>query len=210
MKVLMKNDLIYSALIGALILLPSCTRIMNWGMQTFAQAPLLKAHIDKAQQYIRSVSLYDQLTTRARFDALWLSDDVRINYVNLFALKYGKSEEQKKVFLRRQLEENNHFITFYILSLYDYPLGESNSEWTLFLQIDDKYYTPIEIKSVELSREYIYIFGKKYNRFKVPYSVKFDAKDINDQLLITSETKNIILHCRSVVSEVTFVWNITQ
>jgi len=84
MKVLMKNDLIYSALIGALILLPSCTRIMNWGMQTFAQAPLLKAHIDKAQQYIRSVSLYDQLTTRARFDALWLSDDVRINYVNLF------------------------------------------------------------------------------------------------------------------------------
>lgn len=204
----MKNNSLY-IIVMVLILLPNCGgRIIDWGSRTFAQAPSFKMNISAAQEYIRSVALYDQLTTRARFDVLWLSDDVRIAYTNLFALKFAKTEEQRKIFLRRQLEENNHFITFYVLSLYNQPLGDTNSEWTLFLDIDGKCYAPIEIKSIELSPEYIHIFGKKYNRFRVPYSVKFDAKDINDQFLITPETKNITLYCRSVISEVTFVWEI--
>lgn len=197
-------------MIGGLLLLPSCGRIIDFGTKTFVQAPSLNASIVAAQKYIRSVTSYDQLTTRARFDALWLSDEVRMNYTNLFASRFGKTEEQKKTFLRRQLEENNHFISFYVLSLYDHPLGDVNSEWTLFLSIDDKNYTPIEVKTVELSPEYCYIFGKKCNRFKVSYSVKFDAKDINDQPLITNETKNITLHCRSINTESTLVWNIAE
>jgi hypothetical protein len=204
MKVLMKVSGIY--ILALIVLLPSCTRVIDWGERTFAQAPSLQAEVEQAQKYIRSVTMYDQLTTRARFDALWLSDDVRTNYANLYALKFGKTEEQKKVFLRRQLEENNHFITFYVLSLYEHPLGDSSSEWTLFLKINDKNYAPIEVKAIELSPEYIHIFGKKYNRFKVPYSIKFDAKDINEQFLITPEIKNMILYCRSLHSEVTFVW----
>lgn len=209
MKVLIKNHQLYIITL-ALLLLPGCGRVMDWSQKTFVQTPSLQASISAAQKYIRSVSSYDQLTTRARFEVLWLSDDVRINYANLYALKFGKTEEQRKTFLRRQLEENNHFISFYFLSLHDLPLGEANSEWTLFLSIDDKNYAPIEIKTVELTPEYTYIFGKKYNRFKVPYSVKFDAKDINDQFLITPETKNIKLYCRSVDSEVVFVWDIEQ
>jgi hypothetical protein len=205
MKALMR---IYFSSILLLLLLPSCGRVIDWGKRNFIQAPSLNADIEQAQQYIRSVTMYDQLTTCARFDALWLSDDVRMNYAHLHALKFGKTEEQKKAFLRRQLEENNHFIIFYVLSLYEHPLGDVNSEWTVFLTIDDKNYSPIEIKIVDLLPEYMYIFGKKYNRFKVPYSIKFDAKDINDQLLITPETKNITLYCRSLKAEVTFVWQI--
>ncbi len=208
MKDLMKIHLLYSVML--IFLLPSCGRIIDWGERNFMQAPSLQADITQAQEYLRSVTKYDQLSTCARFDVLWLSDDVRVNYTNLYALKFGKTEEQKKVFLRRQLEENNHFITFYVLSLYEYPLGDVGSEWTLFLNIDDKNYAPIEIKSIDLAPEYMYIFGKKYNRFKVPYSVKFDAKDINDQFLITPETKNITLYCRSLKSEVTFTWMINQ
>lgn len=202
----MKIQAIY--ILALVLLLPSCTRVIDWGERTFIQAPSLQANIEQAQKYIRSVTMYDQFTTRARFDALWLSDDVRTNYANLYALKFGKTEEQKKVFLRRQLEENNHFITFYVLSVYEHPLGDPSSEWTIFLNINDKNYAPIEVKSVELSPEYIYIFGKKYNRFKVPYSIKFDAKDINDQFLITPETQNISLYCRSLHSEVTFMWEL--
>lgn len=206
MKVLMKIHLFFAT--ALLLLLPNCGRIIDWGERNFMQAPSLKTEITAAQDYIRSVTMYDQLSTRARFDVLWLSDDVRMSYANLYALKFGKTEEQKKVFLRRQLEENNHFIIFYVLSLYEHPLGDSSSEWTLFLNIDDKNYAPIEIKTVDLTPEYKYIFGKKYNRFKVPYSVKFDAKDINDQFLITPETKKITLYCRSLKSEVTFTWDI--
>lgn len=196
------------ASIVLLFLLPSCGRIIDWGERTFEQAPSLNTDISQAQKYIRSITMYDQLTTAARFDVLWLSDGVRTNYANLHALKYGKTEEQRKIFLRRQLEENNHFIIFYILSSYDNTLGDIGSEWTVFLNIDDKNYAPIEIKAVELVPEYIYIFGKKYNRFKMAYSVKFDAQDINDQFLITLQTQKITLYCRSLKTEVTFVWDI--
>jgi hypothetical protein len=54
----------------------------------------------------------------------------------------------------------------------------------------------------------MHIFGKKYNRFKVPYSVKFDAKDIDDNFLITPETKKITLHCRTLKVDVTFEWDL--
>lgn len=204
MKVLMKIHLLYCLVL--LLLLPSCGRVLDWGQRNFMQAPSLEGNVAEAQKYIRSVTMYDQLSTRARFDVLWLSDNVRMNYADLYAAKFGKTDEQKKVFLRRQLEENNHFITFYVLSLHEYPLGDSSSEWTLFLKIDDKNYAPIEIKTADLAPEYKYIFGKKYNRFKESYSVKFDAKDINDQFLITPETQKITLYCRSLKSEVTFEW----
>lgn len=193
-----------------MLLLPNCGRLVDWGNRTFEQAPTINSTVADAQMYIRSVTSYDQLSTAARFDVLWLSDEVRINYADLYALKFAKTDEQKKIFLRRQLEENNHFISFYVLSLYAQPLGDTNSDWTLFLTIDDKNYSPIEIKSVELAPEYIHIFGKKYNIFKVPYLVKFDAKDINDNFLITPETTQISLHCRSLKSDVTFDWIILK
>jgi len=208
MKVLMQIN--WCFMVVMILMLPGCGRMIDWGKRTFIQTPVVDADSTIAQEYIRSVTSYDELSTRARFDALWLSDDVRINYVDLYALKFGKTEEQKKIFLRRQLEENNHFISFYVLSLYEHPLGDTGSEWTLFLTIDDKNYSPIEVKVVELSPEYIHIFGKKYNRFKVPYSVKFDAKDINDNFLITPETKKMTLHGKSLKAEVTFVWDITE
>lgn len=207
MKALMKINIVY--IIAIILLLPSCGRFVDWGNRTFEQTPTVNSPVVAAQKYIRSVTSYDQLTTTARFDVLWLSDDVRTNYADLYALKFAKTDEQRKIFLRRQLEENNHFISFYVLSLYDQPLGETHSDWSLFLTIDDKSYSPIEIKTVELVPEYIHIFGKKYNRFKVPYSVKFDAKDINDAFLITPETSNITLHCRSLHSDVSFVWDLS-
>lgn len=207
MKALVKINIIY--IIVMILLLPSCGRLVDWGTRTFEQTPTVNSTVTAAQKYIRSVTSYDQLTTTARFDVLWLSDDVRTNYADLYALKFAKTDEQRKTFLRRQLEENNHFISFYVLSLYDQPLGDTNSDWTLFLTIDDKNYSPIETKSVELAPEYMHIFGKKYNRFKVPYSVKFDAKDINDNLLITPETKKITLHCRSLQADVTFEWDVS-
>jgi hypothetical protein len=206
MKVLMKINIIY--IITMLVLLPGCGRWVDWGNRTFEQTPTVNSPVAVAQKYIRSVTSYDQLTTTARFDVLWLSDDVRTNYADLYALKFAKTDEQKKTFLRRQLEENNHFISFYVMSLYDQPLGETNNDWNLFLTIDDKNYSPIEIKSVELAPEYMHIFGKKYNRFKVPYSVKFDAKDIDDNFLITPETKKITLHCRTLKVDVTFEWDL--
>src|SRR5438477_11396522 len=192
-----------------LVLLPNCGRVVDWVKDSFQQVPSLDSQCEVTEKYLKSVTLYDQLTTKAKFDVLWLSDEVRSLYVDLFALKFGKTVEQKKILLRRQLEENNHFILFYVLSLYEVPLGDSMSEWALFLQINEKNYTPIEVKTVELYPEYLCFFGKKWNRFKVAYSVKFDAKDIEDISLITKSTHEMKLYFRSTTHQVVVSWDVS-
>lgn len=195
-------------IIVSLVLLPGCGKIVDWGKETFNQKTSLDTQRDAVKNYMHSVVSYDQLSTVAKFDVLWLSDEVRTAYADLFTLKFGKTEEQRKTFLRRQLEENNHFITFYVLSSYERPLGDPTSDWVLFLNIGNRNFAPIEVKSADLSPEYIYFFGKKYNNFKQAYSVKFGATDIEDQSIISPSTKNINLYFRSAENEVFLAWNV--
>lgn len=193
---------------GILFLLPGCGKMVDWAQGSFTQATSFDFHCEKVQRYIKSITTYDQFTTVAKFDVLWLSNEVRQSYVDLFVLKFGKTEEQKRALLRRQFEENNHFISFYVLSLYECPLGDAHSAWTLFATIGDKNYAPIEIKVVELSPEYVCMFGKKFNRFKVAYSVKFDAKNIDDIPLINENTSDIRLVFRSIKKEAVLTWDL--
>lgn len=181
-------------------------RVVDWARDVFYQGDLLPQRAKDVRACVKSVVAYDEFTTAAIFDALWLSDVVRTYYVDVCALKYGKSEEQREQNLRRQLAENEHFIMFYVLSLYDMPLKEKESIWSLFLEINGSFFAPIEIKSVELVPEYKKIFGKSYSRFKVPYLVKFNACDINNKPLITDETNHITLHFRSNEKEVMLHW----
>lgn len=190
------------------LLLPGCGRIIDWGKKSFVQVPVRELDPTIQRMYIRSATAYDQVATRGKFDVLWLSDDVRTMFSQLLATKFGRTEEQKKAFLRRQLEENKHFIAFYVLSLHEHPLGDPTSDWTVFLSIDGKNYAPIEIKSVDLPPEYIFIFGKKYTRFRVPYSVKFDARTIEDLPLIDDTTQSISLYFRSVDKELVMTWDL--
>ncbi|MGB8366984.1 MAG: hypothetical protein WCD44_01365 [Candidatus Babeliales bacterium] len=188
----------------------SCGKLVKWGESNFYQGEELLTEQPIVQQYIRSTTVYDQFTTCAIFDALWLSDEVRGAYADLYAVRYGKNEEQKKVFLRRQLEENRHFITFYVLSLYEVPLGDSTAEWSLFLNIDNENYIPTEIKSIDLAPEYIEFFGKKFTRFKVAYQVKFDAQDIEDNLLLSPDVGKFSLCFRSVNKGTKLTWQIYE
>lgn len=189
-------------------LLPGCGRVFDWVEDSFNQGTNLDQYTKVPQRYLRSITVYQQFTTIGMFDALWLSDAVRTAYVDLYALKHGKNDEQKKFFLRRQLEENNHFLSFYVLSLYENPLNSLDTKWSLFLMVDDKIYSPIEIKVVELNPEYILFFGKRYSRFKIPYLVKFNAKDMDSNFIVSDTTKTISLCFRSVSKEDLLTWDL--
>lgn len=191
-----------------LLLLPGCGRIIDWGKSNFYQGEQVNNYRCDIKPYIRSVTIYDQFTTRAMFDALWLSDEVRLAYVDLHIARQGNNEDRKNALLRRQLEENNHYLSFYILSLHEVKLGDPYSEWTLFLRVNDEFYQPMEVKEIELPYEYQIFFGKLWNRFKVPYLVRFSANDRDDVPLITSQTESIELHMRSANKEHAFVWKL--
>ena len=202
----MKQQILCVLSIVSILGFTGCGRIVNWAKDNFYQGCDYDA--TKPDCFVRSVTVYDQFTTVAMFDALWLADQVRTDYVNLFAFRFGKSEQQKNSFLRRQLEENNHFIEFYLLSPYTIRLKEDSPLWSVNLKIDDNYFAPVEMRIVQLEREYLAFFGKHYTHFKTQYLVKFNARDINDQPLITSGTQTISLVFRSVEKEACLTWNI--
>ncbi len=194
------------AVVLFLTLLPGCGRLFDWGKERVDQGKDNKKDVKVARSHIRSLRVYDEFTFLGGFDSLWLSDDVRNSYAELYALRHGKNDDAMKVFLRRQLEENIHFISFFVLSAVDITLGETNSDWTVFLKIGENQFTPIELKAVDLTPEYIHIFGKKLNRFKMAYLVRFNAKDIEDLPLIQPNTQSISLVFKTVQKEVTQEW----
>lgn len=192
--------------IMGLCMFTGCGRIINWGKSNFYQGEEAQQFDQDICYFLKSVTVYDQLATDAMFDVLWLSDEVRTAYAYAYALKRGKTVQQRNLFLRRQLEENNHFISFYTLTLNKIPLAQSDGPWHIFLEVNDQFYDPIEIKKVDLSEEYQSFFDKKYNRFKTAYLVKFDIKNIDDSKIIDHTTKSILLHFRSIDKHVTLLW----
>ncbi len=188
--------------------LSGCGRIVDWSKSNFYQGDELVQYAQDPQSSIRSIRVYDQFTTRAFFDVMWLSDGVKIAYANANALRFGKSDALRKAFLRRQLEENRHFITFYVSTNKSIILGDSASFWSLFLKIHDVDYQPQEIKLVELAPEYQVFFGKKFNRFKQVYEVKFSMRDADGKSIITPETTIMTLYFRSLEKQATLDWAI--
>jgi len=205
----MKWDVVFPLIFIFLLgFLPGCGRVIDWGKNNFDQGKELNKNISVARDHIKSIRVYDQFTVAGGFDALWLSDDARISYVDLYSLKRGKSSDQRKVFLRRQIEENNHFVSFYVLSLKEIVLGENDSNWTLFLKVGDNFFNPTEIKTVDLSPEYKDIFGKKFSKFKDAYQVSFNAKDVEDNFIVNEGTDQISLVFRSLDKEIELDWSI--
>jgi hypothetical protein len=200
------NGCFFIALVG----LSGCGRVVDWGKELLPQGNSFKQNLSAAREYVHSVTAYDQLSTSATFDVLWLSDEVRSAYVRLFVDRRGKGEEQYATILRRQLEENNFVLAFYVLCPFAITLGDADAEWMAFLRINGAQYTPTDVKIVDLAPEYSAIFDKKISRFKQAYIIKFDARDANDTALITSKTSELSLVFRSLRKDVTLTWQLAK
>lgn len=189
--------------------LPGCCRYINWGRRSFYQGETPETSCASlVRRYIRSVNVYSQFSTAAIFDALWLSDDVRTAYARVRDRRFCKKEEQREAFLWRQVEENNHYITFYVLSLYDNPLGNPNDEWTVALSIGSQLLEPFEIKTVDLPSEYRAFLARELSRFKVVYQVAFDAHDAQGKRFIDESVSKISLRFKSPNKCVALSWRI--
>jgi hypothetical protein len=186
-----------------------CRRIIDWGKSNFYQG--IECNWYKSEEidsYIRSLTLYDELDTVGIFDVLWLADEVREVYTDLYVRRRGRTVEYKNLFLRRQLEENNHFIVFYILATDGLALASSDTEWSIILSVGNNCYNPLEIKRVDLTPEYKAFFGKRFNRFKGAYQVRFDAKDDEGKALFNLSSSEFSLILRSVNKEVVLTWTL--
>ena len=90
-------------------------------------------------------------------------------------------------------------------------MENAKGDWTLFLKIGDHMYAPVEVKQLEcIDPIYVAFFGKRYNRFKDPYHVKFDARDAEDKPLIQNSTVDVRLVFRTTKQEAQLVWNLEE
>jgi len=190
------------------VLLPGCCRMADWHKNTFYQGEPVEQFAAAAQPYIRSLYLYDQLSTVALFDALWLSDAVRTAYVSTYALKTGKGDEFRTNFLRRQIEENKHFITFYLLSSRAH-LDEKDAVWSFSLRVKDRLYTPLDIRVIDLNQEYSSFFGRRYNHFKTVYEIKFNALTTEEKPILDGTVQEISLCIRSLDKKAELTWHVS-
>lgn len=197
--------------ISFLMLLSGC-RYQCWLEDVFNQGEHMHEYTAAARKYVRSQHVYDQLNTLAHFDAIWLSSEVRRSYAQLYAQKNCYTHERYQSFLRRQTEEGRHFISFYVLTAIrnqcGYNITDNDSEWGVCLCIDGNTYRPIERKQIDLSPEYILFFGKTYNKFKVPYLLKFDAQTIANRSLIYPGVRCIELIFTRADRQVVMQWKL--
>ena len=167
-----------------LMLFPSCIKYYELSKQEFPQGKEYKDEREVVANNLKTASIYDEFETRAIFDVLWLSDETRETYVDLHCKKRGKDKQAKQALLRRQLEDNKHWTTFYILSdvrdKTHVSLTDKNSLWSLYLTTTDgQKITPVSIKESEVEPEYQSLFGPRFNSFKRAYMVKFPVSDLN-------------------------------
>lgn len=202
-----------AALILFTVFLPGC-RYINWAKEQLPQGRKITYDTNVVRRNIRSLHLYDQFDTLAHFDALWLSDEVRCMYAQVYAQKHGLCDDRYEEFERRQLEENNHYISFYLLAAISEDgktsLSDKNSVWSIYLEIDGCIYQPVEIKLIdELAPEYELFFGVRLTNFKKSYLVKFDARDIDGEFLLDEGTNYFDLWFKKTDRQAGMRWYLT-
>lgn len=170
-----RSVIIMYTLCCLLFVLPGC-RYIEWGRDVFYQSEKRCSYTELRDEYIRSLRIYDQLTTLALFDVVWLSEPIRRWFSQEYALLYGCAPE---TILCEQLEENMLGTSFYVLAAtphnVDYLLSDTIKPWTLYMKVDGECYKPSSLKEVELPYIYRIYFGLKYSAAKKVYLVKFPA-----------------------------------
>lgn len=207
----MKQITKYMSFFCLILGLSGCSlRVVDWAQQCYTPAKEYQGINKDARAYVRSIAIYDEIATAGMFDALWLSDSVRAAYTDHYGARRGKNAEFKHTFLRRQIEENKHFISFYVLSSFDNKLHDAKAQWMVYLVVDGVAVQPLEAKTVDLEPEYQAIFGDQYTRFKEAYLVKFDAKDADERPILTQNSKVVELVFRSLDKETSLRWEIAN
>lgn len=203
-KKISKNLVLAMLALFVMSLVPGCIKYHKTLPSEFPQGQEKQDPRDITANYVKSARVYDQFVTRAFFDALWLSDEVRVAYANLYCSKRGKSPEDTEAFITRQQEENNHWTTFYVLAdvrdRQGASLSDKNAAWTFYFKIGDHKTEALSVKEIELEPEFQAFFDQKFNSFKTAYAVKFPVHDGDKR------TEPVQLVIESVYKSVTLTW----
>ncbi len=184
-------------LVQSIVFLSGCNKLIDWGQKNFEQTKRYSQEYEKAAQaFLRSTFVYTEFTMAATFDAIFLTDQMRMLYADYHKIFHDISEEQTALLKQRLINENKYFVSFYLIGnqkehLYDsgkalftgvykkFPdfLGAKDSAWSVSMIVGNKTYVPESVRFVDLPMEYRNFFGMRLNQFNSTYLVRFAAQD---------------------------------
>lgn len=207
-----KNIVFYILLLLTTVMTTSCIKYYTLIKTETPQGIDLENQALITAKYLRTMPVYDHFETRAIFDVLWMSYECRKAYVDLYAKKHGLSQDMHKEMFKQQLEENNHWITMYILAdireTQNPSLSDPQAEWNLQITIDNNptLFVPESIKEVDLEPEIRILFGGRYNTLKTAYKVKFLIPQECADSINENKMKKLSLSIYSVNKKITLEW----
>lgn len=189
-----------SLLCGGVLLFSGCIKYHQTLPQEFPQAPRDTSYQDVVRPYIRSARLYHQFSTKALFDALWLSNEVRTAHGLMYCKKRGISQENTDAYIARSHEENLHWTTFYVLAdvrdCSGVSLSDKLSPWTFYMTYKNKSYAILSVKEIDIEPEYRAFFGEQRAQFKTAYLIKFpalaDGEPLDADLTLTIQSPDMM------------------
>jgi hypothetical protein len=205
------KELIRLVVLVSCVVLPGCVKYYQTIPTEFPQGEVTESHAQITEKYVKSATVLDQFTTKAVFDAVWMSDQMRTFYADAHCTKRGIVNDAKEEFLKRQLEENRHWVAFYVLAdVRDKncpSLSEPNAAWTVSLRVDGKHiFSPERVKEVELDQEIQHCFGSRFIPAKTAYLVKFPIPSDVAELIARDAFKTIELVLSSMAKKTTLCW----
>jgi hypothetical protein len=195
------------------LFLPGCLQYSSWLKDVFYQGEKVETHSSVIHDYLRSEHVYDQFSTVAHIDALWLSEAVRTEFARLHAQRNCLSREEYNDLLCAQREETKQYILFYVLTAFPYRCGspllcEKEAEWSICLQIDEQRYKPQAIILIDLLPEYCLFFGKAYTRFKIAYEIRFNVHSVDGFPLLLPKAQSMRLIFSRIDRYISLIWHL--
>lgn len=209
---LISNVMTKSCIFVMLFFMTSCVKYYDLVKSEFPQGKDQPDQRTIAANYQRTATVYDEFQTKGVFNALWLSDELRTAYVDVYCDKRGLSCDEKEEMLKRQLEENKHWVSFYVLadirSRTNASLSDENAMWTLYAKLGEyETIVPESIKEIDVEPEFQLFFGKTFNLFKAAYLVKFPITSVTADKLARCNITLVRLIVKSVYKECTLTWD---
>lgn len=205
-------------LVQCIVFLSGCNKIIDWGKSNFRQATRYSQNfISAAQHYIRSLIMYNEFTTIATFDAIFLTDHMRMLYVDYHNKCHGMTSEQEDSMRKRLINENKYYISFYVIGtqkehIYNTNkalftgeylkqpeiLGLKDCAWNVRMLVNGKEYMPESIRVIDLPIEFNNFFGHRISQFTTAYIVRFPINNSAGKPVIESHKKyNVVLRFTS-------------
>ena len=167
-----------------MILSPGCLKYHKIAREEFPQGKEHKKDLRVAREDIRRGKVYDEFSTKALFDVMMFSPQVRRAHNELYCEKRGLGSEKRISFIRDREIDLKDKMVFYVLSdvreRKNVELHKKKSHWNMYIELKKHKVVPSKIEEVELSPELKKLFGEQHSHFKHAYRVEFDFESRHD------------------------------